>query len=320
MALAESKKFVFKKKRGERLDHFLVVNLPESTRSQITKLIQRERVIVNEQPRKPGYLLKSGDEIQVFFAMPKPEAAPQKIDLQIVAQTPDYIVIDKPAGILTHPTHTSGLGSVAEGIVAKFPEVVGVGEDASRPGIVHRLDQNTSGLLVIARTAVAYKNLKSQFQKRTIAKEYLALVIGRLKKSEGEIALPIARSRKNPTSFVALASDRQGKGKVRQAVTMYTTEEVFDDYTLLRVKPITGRTHQIRVHLKAIGHPIIGDPVYCTKSSTSVRLPFQIHRQFLHASNLSFIDPTTKREVRFMSPLPPDLATLLKSLRNKDAA
>ena len=316
------KKLLFQKIRGERLDRFVADEVSAVTRSQVRSLIEGEKIFVNGKVKKPSHILKRGDEIEVFVEKPRAAVAEPDsgVSFRVVAEEKDFLVIEKPADVLTHPTLTQESSSLIEGVLSKYPEIANVGEDALRPGVVHRLDRGTSGLLVVARTKKGFTSLKKQFQKRTVSKEYMALVYGKFKEKHGDISYSIVRSKHNPTQWVALRgadeAPQHGKGKVRTARTEYFVKEVYGDCTLLRVVIHTGRTHQIRVHMKAISHPVIGDSVYTTRDAKRVRLPFALHRVFLHAAKLSFDDPTTNERKTFTSRLPKTLQEFLRKMES----
>jgi 23S rRNA pseudouridine1911/1915/1917 synthase len=214
-------------------------------------------------------------------------------------------VVDKPAGLVVHPAPGNWHGTLVNGLLARFPELVDVGVDPSRPGVVHRLDRDTSGLLVVARTQDAYHDLVGQLQQRTVEREYLALVWGHLATRSGMVDGPIGRSRRDATKRTVTAAGKEAK-------TLYDVDTVYHrpvDATLLRCRLLTGRTHQIRVHMQSIGHPVVGDATY-----GGWRQSFPMPRMFLHAARLGFRHPTPGAELRFTSPLPADLAEVLRGL------
>ncbi len=231
---------------------------------------------------------------------------------QIIYEDKNILVVNKPAGISVHPDNTHKTGTLIQEIFKNHPEIKNVGEDPVRPGIVHRLDKDTSGVLIVAKNQATFEYLKNQFQNHKIKKTYLALVSGKLKNKEGTIDLPIGRSRKSPVQRLA---SPKARGKLREAITEYKVLEVFvksrafDTYSLVEVYPKTGRTHQIRVHFKAIGHPVVCDKLYSKNSC----LP-SLSRQFLHASSLELTLPDGSRN-RFEASLPDDLEKALKQLR-----
>ncbi|MDP2676820.1 MAG: RluA family pseudouridine synthase [bacterium] len=229
--------------------------------------------------------------------------------MQIIYEDEDIIAVNKPAGISVHPDKYHKEDTLIQMIAGQFPEIEGVGEDPARPGLVHRLDKDTSGVLVVARNKKAFEFLKKQFQERKIIKEYLALVVGRVKEKKGTINLPIGRSKNDPTKRVAEGSMR---GVVRDARTDYEVVEYFgDDFTYMRASPKTGRTHQIRVHFKTIGYPIVCDKLYGGKRYVC---PLGLSRHFLHASALELTLPEGGK-IRLEADMPSDLETVLKGLR-----
>jgi len=281
----------------KRLDHFLAVNLPDHSRSQVTRLIEQGHVQVNGKPvSKSGHFLASGDEIIVTLMPPRElKGRPQDIDLDIVADENDFIVINKPAGLLVHHAPTSrDEVSLVDGLLFHFNELKQFGDDL-RPGIVHRLDKQTSGLVLVAKNQKAQQTLTDLFKNRLIKKTYLAVASGHPDR-EGCIEYPIGRHPRlrHKMSHRGIAS--------REAITRYSVLSYADDTSLVAFFPVTGRTHQIRVHAAAIGHPIIGDVTY---GSTS-RL---INRQALHAYKLSF----TYQDIPhvYQAPLPQDFLDLL---------
>ncbi|MFH2018870.1 MAG: RNA pseudouridine synthase, partial [bacterium] len=235
-------------------------------------------------------------------------------DIKIVAETPDYIVINKPSGMLTHSTNRLEKDSLAELLAEKYPELKKVGEDPVRPGIVHRLDKEASGLLVVARTQKMFDHLKNQFKKRTIEKEYIVLAHGKVAKDWDEINFPIARSR---TTDRMSARPLAKKGEIdedsKTAKTEFLVEKRFVNFTLLRVKIYTGRMHQIRAHLLAYNHPVVGDPLYFQKKRKRM-WDERLGRLFLHCSKLGFVD-LTGTKVSFESRLPKELEEFLLKLK-----
>lgn len=224
----------------------------------------------------------------------------------ILAETPDYIIVNKPAGIIVHQGQQHlNPDTLVNGLLLRYPELVGIGDDPLRPGIVHRLDQDVSGVLVVARTQMMFQHLKSQWQQHLVRKHYLALVHGRLTQPDGEIRFSIARSSQQ---FTKMAARPDASGKA--AVTRYTVLKQFQRYALLDVEILTGRHHQIRVHLNAIGHPIVGEQVYKPKKFTSRLQP---GRPFLHSAYLSFILPNGVM-VGYSAPLPDTLQAILDGL------
>ncbi|MFA6099038.1 MAG: RluA family pseudouridine synthase [Patescibacteria group bacterium] len=310
---------------GQRLDKILVKLLPDVSRSQIQKLIKSGTVLVNGKIPVVHQFLKTGDIININRAqvslpargdeMPKTENQSQArrpglgLILDVIADTPDYLVINKPAGLLVHEAPNTNEPTVVDLILKKYPEIKKVGEDPQRPGIVHRLDKQVSGLLVIAKTQNMFDHLKNQFKTRQTRKDYLALVYGQPQKNAGEISFNIDRSSTIDHKMAAVPTHEE---RGRRAVTKFEVAESFPQYSLLKISPLTGRTHQIRVHLNAYGLPIVGDETYKPKKlKTKIRMP----RIFLHAYRLGFFDLKNGWQ-EFTAPLPPELEQLLKKLRN----
>ena len=249
--------------------------------------------------------MRPGEEISVAFAPPQRVDLPaQAIPLTVVYQDPDLVVIDKPPGLVVHPAPGHPAGTVVNALLNLCPDLAGI-RGSIRPGIVHRLDKDTSGLLVVAKNDRAHQSLSDQLKERTVQKEYLALGAGEPSPREGVIDAPIARD----------PHDRKRMGIVeggRAARTRYAVAERFGRSSLVRAYPETGRTHQIRVHFAAIGHPIAGDPIYAAGPTRRLA-----PRQFLHAARLSFAHPSTGEVLTFEAPLPPDLAGVLERLRRE---
>ncbi len=293
---------------GQRLDVFLVSHMGVS-RSQIQKLIKSGDVEVNGEKAPTKQLTLTGDQIfypEIELGVPQKTDAPPILD--IVYQDNDLLVINKPAGLLVHDSNEKETRTtVVDGLLEIFPEVAEIGDDPSRPGIVHRLDKDVSGLMVIAKTQQAFDALKDQFKERIVDKEYLALVYGTLPKSDDIIKLKIARSRARGR-MVARTQVQEGK----EAVTSYSVIQHHTFTTYARVKILTGRTHQIRVHMMAIGHPIVGDKLYKIKRMKIN--PLDLDRIFLHARKLSFqlLDGTP---ISFEAPLPEELRQVLRTLK-----
>ncbi len=307
---------------GERLDSFLASQIASTSRSQIRRAIENGDITVNDQTVKPSYNIRTGEEIQVELLQPAPlEAAPEPIPLEIIFEDNEIIVINKPAGMVTHPGAGMNSGTLANALVYHFnllshqlPRRGG----ASRPGIVHRLDIGTSGLIVVAKTDRAHLSLAEQFESRSVYKSYLALVHGSLEKNEGRIEAPIGR---DPRNRVKMAVRHPGQG--RSALTLYRLVERFAEFTLLDVEIKTGRTHQIRVHLAHIKHPVVADSTYDGGRANSIKDTIlraavaKFTRPFLHAAHLSFIHPVTGEKMEHTAPLPADLHLFLETLRTK---
>ena len=284
----------------ERLDRHLAALYPDLSRSAIQHLIAEGRVRVNGQIAKASHRLKPTDTLHMDPTPdPFPSPSPDPIPLCTIYEDEYLMAVDKPAGLTTHPAPGHQTGTLANALLSYLPDLVGVG-DPSRPGIVHRLDKDTSGLILIAKTQPAHRDLSAQFKKRTITKTYIALVHGSVSPPEGVIQAPVGRhfTRRKEMAVV------QGG---RDAETRYKTVASYDCFTLLRVTPHTGRTHQIRVHMAAIGHAVVGDATY------GKRHP-ELIRHFLHAASLKFSHPFSGKEMELRSPLPRDLSNFLDSL------
>lgn len=298
--------------QADRLDKVIVALLPTLSRSAAQRLIAQGRVQVDDVARDADYRVQPGQTIVVDLPAPLPEAPQaEPIALDILYEDESVIVINKPAGIVVHPAPGNLSGTVVNAVLAYAPEVQTVG-DTRRPGIVHRLDKETSGLLLVARHEAALHALQSQFKARAIKKTYLALCVGHVLPERGVIDRPIAR---DPGSRRRMAIVPGG----REAVTEYVVTEVFvpdgeagPRYSLVRAHPLTGRTHQLRVHFASIGYPIVGDALYgVRKDELTRRLK---PRHMLHASELAFVSPASGREVKLHAPLPVDMRRVLEEL------
>jgi 23S rRNA pseudouridine1911/1915/1917 synthase len=286
---------------GVRLDKYLAMKYPELSRAVIQKLIRQGSILVNGCGTKASQELHAGNTVEITFP-PQEESTltAEPIPLKIVYEDDDIIVLDKPAGMTVHPApgHTSH--TLVNALLAHYPDLAGF-DDSMRPGIVHRLDKDTSGLMIIAKHSAAQQNLINQFKTRSVSKRYIVLVHGKLEPEKGIIEAPIGR---DPYHRKRMAIVETG----RYARTLYTVKEYLDHYTLLDVSIETGRTHQIRVHLAAIGYPVAGDRVYGRKSP-------DISRQFVHSYRLRFALPSDGSVQEFSCDLPDDLIQVLKSLR-----
>lgn len=296
---------------GKRLDVFLTETIENSSRSHIQKRIKAGDVMVNGKDTTPHYALRE-DDVIVHPDLTKKEELMKlqprdDINLSIMFEDDDVIVVDKRSGLLVHPNVPDETKTLANGLLANYPELEGVGDGVDRPGIVHRLDKEASGLLVVARNQSAYDNLKTQFHEHTILKEYKTLVHDGPVDDTGTITFAIARLKGSGR----MAAKPEGTADARPAVTHFTVDERFTNATLLTVRTETGRTHQIRVHLKALDMPIAGDKLYMKK--TVKTLPTT--RLFLHAKTLEFNHPTSGERMRFTSALPKGLEDTLTKLR-----
>jgi 23S rRNA pseudouridine1911/1915/1917 synthase len=301
----------------KRLDVFLSEELPEMTRSQIAKLLKKGAGMVNGKPASVHEFLISGDVVEFDTSVGTTQQVARRAEgqaagspppkLQIIDETPDWIVINKPNGLLVHPDANSDEATLVDSVLAHDPSIEKVGEDPSRPGIMHRLDKEASGLMVIAKTQEAYEHLKKQFAEHSVEKRYLALVYGTVQDEEGEIRFRIAHS-KSKQRMAALPEHEEG-GKA--AWTHFKTVKRFRGASLLELDIFSGRTHQIRAHLLAFSHPIIGDPLYFRKSEErNIKAP----RLMLQCIHLSFKDPTTGTTKSYDIPPEKEFAELATKL------
>lgn len=303
---------------GSRLDSFLASRLDQVSRTRLRRAIEDGDVLVNERAVKPSYRLRPGDAVEIDLPEPPPtELIPDPIPLKIIYEDDDLVVVDKPAGLVVHPGAGIERGTLANALVYHFNELSGAAGRV-RPGIVHRIDKETSGLLAVAKNDAAHEKLSDQFRDRQVFKLYVALVYGRLSRARGEIEARIGRGSHNRTRMAVL---RGGAG--RAAHTVFEVEDRFDEFTLVKVLIKTGRTHQIRVHMAHIGHPVVGDATYGGGRENMVRDAYArqqvraLGRHFLHAAQLGFTHPRTGERLEFSSPLPPDLADLLAKVRGQ---
>jgi 23S rRNA pseudouridine1911/1915/1917 synthase len=284
---------------GIRLDSYLAQAFPQFSRAYLQKLIEQGYIMVNQRQAKASRKLSGKDRITIEFPpLPTPPQA-EPISLKIVYEDSEIIVVDKPAGLTIHPAPWHPDHTLVNALLAHCPSLEGSG-DLVRPGIVHRLDKDTSGLIVVAKNESARVSLINQFKGKTVTKSYLVLVKGKVFPGQGTIELPIGRDPRNRKRMTVVEEGRE-------AITHYQVNQYLGDYSLLEVMPKTGRTHQIRVHLSAIGYPVVGDPVYGVKSA-------YIGRQFIHAYRLGFRLPSTNQYLEFSSPLPEDLKQALEVL------
>lgn len=305
----------------KRLDVFIAEELPEMTRSQIAKLLKSGAGTVNGKPATVHEFLKSGDTVTFDDATTKkPRAGSPKQSatirprhaeappLEIIQETPDWLVINKPAGLLVHPDR--GLmdePTLVDALLDHDPGIAKIGEDPTRPGIMHRLDKEASGLMVIAKTQAAYDGLKKQFAEHSVEKRYLALVYGEVNEDHGDIKFRIARSKTKQRMAARPTHESEGKA----AWTHFKTVKRFKNASLLELDIFSGRTHQIRAHLLAFNHPIMGDPLYKRKSEDR---NIQAPRLMLQSVHLSFVDPATGTKKTFDLPEAPEFAQLINQL------
>jgi 23S rRNA pseudouridine1911/1915/1917 synthase len=298
---------------GTRLDAYLAAQVEGWSRARLQRLIENEDVLVNGKSVRPSYKLREADEIEVELVAPPADLfAPENIPLDIVYEDDALVVVNKSAGLVVHPAAGTPSGTLANALAYHFKNLPGGGTGV-RPGIVHRLDRDTSGLLVVAKTEAALENLSDQFRDRTVYKSYVALVHGRVLSSSGKIDQPLAR---DPSNRTRMAVVRAG----RNALTLFRVRRGFDRFTLLDVELKTGRTHQIRVHLAWLKHPVVGDETYGGGRDNTIQDPRlrarirSLNRHFLHAEKLGFRHPKTGEFVKFESPLPQELLEIVVAL------
>jgi 23S rRNA pseudouridine1911/1915/1917 synthase len=289
---------------GKRLDQLLQTQLPAFSRSRLQHWIKSGRVRVNGIAQKPSFLVRGGETIDVEPAeLPPLRAFAEDIPVDILYADADVIAVNKPSGLVVHAGAGQHSGTLVNALLHQFP-ILSSGSSEERPGIVHRIDKETSGILLVARTDAAHRNLAAQFSGRQVEKTYLALVQGRVAQSEGKITAPITRDPVRRTRMTA----RLGHG--RTALTTYQVLQRFDHFTYLEVKIGTGRTHQIRVHMASIGHPVAGDVLYGAAATPRGRF-------FLHAWRIRFISPSTGHPIALEASLPPELSDWLHNgMRN----
>jgi 23S rRNA pseudouridine1911/1915/1917 synthase len=314
--VAPAEEFTYRVAEGDadkRLDLFVASRLEERSRAYAARLIADGHVRVNDAPKKAGHRLKAGDRVSVNIPPPRPAAnRPEPIPLEILFEDPHIVVINKPPGLVVHPAPGHSGGTLVNALLHHCPDLGGIGAEL-RPGIVHRLDKDTSGTLVVAKNAVALERLALQFKSRTVQKIYLALVYGETPSESGVIRLPIGR---HPVDRKRMSTASR---KPREAETRWRVLKRFGWASMLELELKTGRTHQIRVHCAAIGRPIVGDPVY-GRRKTEGPAPVQAvlaaaRRQMLHAWRLAFAHPHTGIRMQFESPLPADMEGLVGRLK-----
>lgn len=301
-----------------RIDRWLAEQLPELSRSRLQKLIEQGQVQVNEQVcQSKKIILQCGDRLQVVVPLPQPlELRPEAIPLDILYEDDSLLIVNKPAGMVVHPAPGHATGTLVHALLAHcqvapdLSSLAGIG-GVLRPGIVHRLDKDTSGAIAIAKTDQAYQHLQAQIQAKTAHREYLGVVYGTPKTEWGTVNLPIGR---HPTERKKMAVVPEVKGG-RRAVTHWQVEERLGNYSLVRFRLETGRTHQIRVHTAHEGHPLVGDPVYSSGRSVGVKLMGQA----LHAERLGLEHPILQVWIERIAPLPPSFRKLLAVLRQRQS-
>ena len=299
------KEFLIKQSGGgnQRLDVFLSEKIKGLSRSQLKGLIEDGGVLIDGNSRKPSYRLKENEFVQIKYEeKAKDSIKPEDIALNIVYEDKHIVVLNKKSGQVVHPGAGNRSHTLVNALLFHFPAISKSGP-SERPGIVHRLDKETSGVIVIAKSRQAYKELQRQFRSREVSKMYIGLVWGRINDEVGRISLPLGRHIRNRKKISVKTN------KPREAETRYTIRKVYRDFTLLDISPVTGRTHQIRVHMSATGHPVVGDTKYGRKK-TKVRCS----RLFLHASKLTFKHPETNKLMEFSAELPQELQDFLMKI------
>jgi 23S rRNA pseudouridine1911/1915/1917 synthase len=307
---------------GTRLDLFLASTCSDLSRSRIQKLISEGAVLVGGEAVKRSHVVRAGEEVSVEVSEPRKIAIePEPIPLTILYEDEHLLAIDKPAGLVVHPSPGHGSGTLVNALLHHVRDFQGIGGEL-RPGIIHRLDRATSGVLVVAKTDLAHASLSRQMKKRSMKKEYLALAAGIPRVRKGEVSFAIGRDPRDRKKMKAFKSPGELPSGAREARTLYEIEQEFFalGLTLLRCRLITGRTHQIRVHLAASGLPIVGDPVYGrprldrVKDVELKKRLMEFPRQALHAERISFRHPATNELLEIVAPVPEDLRELLEAV------
>lgn len=312
-----------KEQHGTRLDRFLMRTTEDMSRTHLQRLIRDGNVTINDKVvKQPSYALRDGDEVNLTLPPPRPldTIAPENIALDILHEDSHLIVLNKPAGMLVHPANGVYTGTLVNALLAHCTDLSGIG-GVERPGIVHRLDKDTSGILVVAKTDVVHRELSAQFEKHSITRQYVAIVCGIPSKTTGTIDARIARSRRDRRRMTTV--ENHG----RHAVTHYEVLETYPKFARLQLTLETGRLHQIRVHLQHIGHPVAGDAVYggeqrAINDADTGALKHalaQLKRQALHAQLLGFVHPATGANLTFSAPIPKDIQRVVDALRKKAA-
>lgn len=299
----QEKLIITEQEAGQRADVALAALL-ELTRSNMQKLLEEGRALKGAKVLKANYKLRLGDEITVTLPEPQPlDVQPENIPLDIIYEDDDVVVVNKPRGMVVHPAAGNYSGTLVNALLYHCQNLSGI-NGVIRPGIVHRLDKDTSGIMICAKNDAAHVSLSQQIQNKTAQRTYLAVVRGNLKTDEGVIETLIARDKNDRKKMAVVKEDG------RQAITEYQVLERFGKYTIVRCKLRTGRTHQIRVHMEYLGYPLVGDPKY-----SPLKTPFAINGQALHSQTLEFDHPRTGERLHFAAPLPEDLQKIVTRLR-----
>jgi 23S rRNA pseudouridine1911/1915/1917 synthase len=301
---------------GERLDRYVARQLPTHSRAYLQHLIEQQQILVQGHASKPGYRLRAGDRISVNLPPPKPaEVLPETIPLDVLYEDTSLLVVNKAAGMVVHPSQGNVSGTLVNALLAHCTELSGIG-GVERPGIVHRLDKDTSGAIVVAKDDMTHRALARQFAERQVCKQYLAVVHGHLLETAGVVDAAVGR---HPVDRQKMSTHTRAG---RQALTEFRVLERLGSYTLVELRPRTGRTHQLRVHMAAMGHPLLGDPLYGRSHRAFRRLALEQHlswfrRQALHAWVLGFTHPATATWLQCRASLPADLRCILARLRRE---
>jgi 23S rRNA pseudouridine1911/1915/1917 synthase len=311
--------------QGQRLDQFLVSQLPDTSRARVQQLITQEKALVNGKPARPSLHLRGGERIEILGDVERPplRAIPEEIPLDIVYEDDDLAVINKPSGMMVHAgagatDDERNRGTLVNALLHRFGAMSGIGGEL-RPGIVHRLDKETSGLIVVAKNDIAHRKLAAEFSGRRVKKTYTALVHGWPKNDKGTVASSISRDAVRRTRMTT----RRSGG--RDAITHYEVQKRiasdFGKFSLLKVRIDTGRTHQIRVHMSSLGHPVVGDALYGAPREVRAKsgLPLSLNRNFLHASELQFAHPRSQNVLSFSCPIPEQLSNFLQLVETNPA-
>lgn len=286
---------------GKRLDVFATAFLNAPSRSFVKNLIEAQKILVNGSAVKAGYILKDGDKVEFLQSQPEPiEAKAEEVDFKIVYEDPDLLVVDKPQGLVVHPCQSTKSGTLVNGLLAKVKDLSGI-NGKLRPGIVHRLDKNTSGLMLVAKNDFAHVELAKMIKEKSVKRKYLALLDGIVWENSGHIENFLARDPKNRKKYAVSAT-----GKL--AISNFVVKKRYETCSLVEFSLVTGRTHQIRVHSAFIGHPVVGDELY----GKAVR---GLRGQLLHSYSLEFRHPRTGEEMKFLSPLPDYFESYIAKLK-----
>ena len=290
-----------------RLDEFVATRLPKISLTRIRRLIAEGDVLLNDERSLKGVRLQPGDRVSVkIFAAEKSSATPEPIPLDILYEDEHIIVVNKPVGLLAHPSNTEKSGTLTNALAYHFWRAAG---SPIRPGLIHRLDRNTSGVMVIAKTPRAHRTLSKHFRERRVKKFYLALLSGRMEKDSGEVDAPIGS---DPKVWPHWRVTPEGEGG-KPAQTLYRVKRRFKAHTLVELEPLTGRTHQLRIHCDMIGHPIVGDPIYAS-AVDPLATKRKLKHHLLHAARLVFRHPATGKEMNLEAALPQAMADLMLEL------